>query len=315
MPPLVYVKKYNAAKLEATPGTAETLANGDAAENFYNPTFEPDVGAFVREGQLSASKISSVPAQRSARSSVETHLYSNGTGGTPFWASVLLPTAGFTQSGAGVFTPITGALVTATMQLNIQLNTYTVAGAQCNLKISADKTGEPVKMTWEHIGLYVNPGTLTMLTPTFPTVTPLRFAGATITLDSVTNFVVRKFSVDIGNKVVIREGSIPDAGVVGTIITDREVKWMITLEAPQTSTYDVFAKQRNATEFALSIPLIQYNSSGVAIGTITLTSTKAQIRTAPKLNNIDGLLCYDLEIGANRVTAAGDDEFSITVAP
>lgn len=303
---LLYRKRYNAAKIEATPGTAEVLANGDAAENFFNPTFEPDIPAFEREGQLSASPMSSVPGARSAKCSVTTHAYNSGNATVPYWASVLLLACGVTGT-SNTFTPITGGTTTLTAQLAIHNNTYTVAGAQGNLKMSGDKVGEPIKLNWEYTGLYVNPGTASTLTPTFPTAQPPRFAGATLTLAS-NSYVVRKFEFDQGNKVVLREDAVEatGAGYIGSVITERNPKITLTIEAPLTSSHDFYADQRNATEAAFVL-----NIGSGSNGVVTLNAPKAQIRTAPKIVNNDGILCYDLELGLNRNSSAGDDEYSI----
>jgi hypothetical protein len=50
-------KRVCAAKVEAVAGTAETLAAGDGAENFFNPQFEADIPAFERQGQLTLSAL------------------------------------------------------------------------------------------------------------------------------------------------------------------------------------------------------------------------------------------------------------------
>ncbi len=301
-------KRVCAAKIEAVPGTAETLAGTDGAENFFNPTFEGDIPSFERQGQLSLSPLPSIPGARSAKFNVTTHIYNSGTATAPFWAAVLLPACGFVHGTGGVYTLQTGAVGTVTAGYYVHGNLYEVAGAQGNLKIMGDKVGEPLKMETDFIGLYVAPTATALLAPTFPTIKPPRFAGATLSLGAI-SLIVSKFELDMGNKVVLREDASNVAGYIGSVITDRQSKLTLTVEVPPIGTHDYYNDFLTSVESAFSL--------GVGTGSnnvVTIACPKLQLRSAPKLSDKDGIFTYELEFGLNRNASAGDDELTITLS-
>lgn len=311
---LLMRKRVCAAKIEVTPGTPIALANADGNENFFNPQWLGEIPSFMRQGQLSLSALVSVPGAQSAKVNVRTELYNNGTANMPFWASVLAPACGFTGS-TGTLTLQTGNTNTITFGHYVAGNLYELAGAQGNLKIVGDKVGEPLKLDWEFTGLFVPPTATALIAPTFPLLTggPPRFAGAIMTLGSVSPFVVSKFELDLGNKVTLREivnaGTANTSGYIGSIIADREVKLNLTVEVPAIGTYDYFSDLLAANQAAFSCQV-----GNAANSTVTITAPKMQLRTSPKLADKDGIFTYDLEYGLNRSTSAGDDELQIVLS-
>lgn len=282
-------------------GTPANLTNSDGAENFFNPQIEADIPVFERLGQVTLSRMPGVPGARSGKFTCETHLYGNGT---PFWASVMLPAAGLVGAN-GTYSPLTSANhTTNTCGYWVNTNLYEIAGAQCNLIIKADKVGEPVKLEWSYTGLYVNPSTVALIAPTYPTTIPSRAAAGALTIGNQT-YVTSRMQFDLGNKVVLREDLSQDSGYIGAVITDRQPKLTVTLEVPQIATHDFFADLRAGTLAAFS----------AKFGNTTLAMPKLQINAAPKFNDKDGIFCYDLEFMAIRNAAGGDDEYTITIDP
>jgi hypothetical protein len=306
---LLTKKRVCAAKIESVTGTAESLMAADGAENFYDPNYEGVIGSYQRQGQGTVSPQQSVPGARYGKITYRTLMYNSGTSTPPFWASRLLIAASMVLNTAGTYLPQTGGASTLTTMCNTNGNLYEIAGAQGNFKIVADKVGEPVKMDWEYMGLYVAPSATALITPTYPTILPPRFAGATITLGGV-SYVVRKVEFDPQNKLALREqgNETSGAGYAGSYVADRDPKLNLTIEMPAIGTHDFYADMVAGTEAAF-VMVIGTGSNNQ----VRLSIPKAQLRTAPKQSDGDGIALYDLEFGCNRNSAAGDDEFSLVL--
>lgn len=305
MAALILKKRTCAAKIEATAGTAESLAGTDGAENFFDPSHEVDIGSYERQGQDSFSMLPSVPGAQGAKSTFKTEVYNSGTSTNPFWATVLLLGCGM-QAATGVYTPLTGAVSTLTWGYYVSGALWTMAGAMGSFKLVADKVGEPIKVQWELTGVHAAPSATALITPTYPTLKPPRFAGATLSLGAIA-LVVKKFEIDLGNKVTLRESAAATPGYLTGLVTDRNPKMTMTVEVPAVGTHDYFDDLVTSAENAFSCA-VGTGTNGI----VTIAAPKLQLRSAPKLSDQDGILTYDLEYGLNRSASAGDDELSIT---
>lgn len=305
---LLTKKRTVAAKIETTPGTPETLAADDGAENFYDPSIEADIAVYALQGQTSISPLGGVSGARSGKATLNTWLYNSGTATPPFWAAVLLAACS-TSVDTGVYTPASDSTTTLTIGHYQDGNLYQIAGAQGTFKLTADKVGEPVKMNWEFTGLYVDPSAVAVIAPTFPAKSLIaRFLSATITL-ATNSYVVSKVEFDAGNKVTLREDASNAAGYLGSKVTDRTSKLNITVEVPLVSTHDFFNDLKTNVEAAFSM--------AIGSGTnkiVTLAIPKAQLMSQPKISDKDGICVYDLEFQCNKDSDAGDDEWTLTLS-
>ena len=311
--PLIIKNRQCLAKIESSAGTPETLAAADGAENFSNPQFTPNVPPYVREGQGSLSKPCSIAGAQSGSYTVRTELYNN-TSNAPFWATVLAPTAGLKLTGS-TLTLETGGTATLTFAENIGANRFEIAGAQCNLKLVADKVGEPIKLDWSINGSFVTPYTSSLLTPAYPSIVPPRFVGAALTLANATasgDFIVSKFELDLGNKVTLREdgsnGTTNTTGYVGSVIVDRDPTLKITVEVPLISSHNFYTDLLASTESQFSFKIGNTTS-----GFITVTAPKLQVREISHSDK-EGIFTYDLTCGLNRNGTNGDSELSIVLS-
>ena len=84
-------------------------------------------------------------------------------------------------------------------------------GAVGNVRIIC-KTGEPIMLEWEFKGVWNDPANATILAPTYPTITPLRFATATWTIATATTYKVGEVSFDLGNTLYLRPDPSVEAG-------------------------------------------------------------------------------------------------------
>ena len=76
-------KRILAAKIEATPGTAETLAAADAAFNVYEVTVQHEIEKTAREGQGSFGHLPSTSGAHKGRITFKTDLGWDGTATEP----------------------------------------------------------------------------------------------------------------------------------------------------------------------------------------------------------------------------------------
>jgi len=97
-----------AAKIETTPGTAETLTGAEAAFDAINPKMTPNIGMTGIQMQGKFADIEQVPEGHQATCTFTTALRGDGAAGVPVWASTFLPACGWVNS-AGTFSPLTQA--------------------------------------------------------------------------------------------------------------------------------------------------------------------------------------------------------------
>lgn len=305
-----------AAKLEATPGSAESLAAADGAENFFMPEMNPTIEMHERETQGTFSPISQIPGSAMGAGSISTHVYNSGSGTAPLWVSTMLRTAGFAQQGTtSTYAP--SIAVTSTSNTNtgtfahyVDGNCYKVSGAMCDLEMTAEKVGAPIVCKWSFQGVWYAPTATGILTPTYPTVTPPAFKAATLSLATISPFVVSKFSLKLNNRVTLREDASQTYGIATyAMITDRKPVLSLTVEVPAVGSYEYYANQLSAAQGAFSLA-IGSGSNNV----VTIAAPKAQLIGTPRLVDLKGVLGYELEYQLNRSAAIGDDELTIALS-
>ena len=222
--PLFAQKSVFAAKVEATPGTAESLTNAEAAFNVDNFVLDPDLSFQQRPGQGGIGRRSAIVEGHRGVARFRTELSYDGTT-VPSWASVLLPACGFVNN-AGVFSPLfepPGASVkTLTIAKYEDGNRRLLSGCSGTFTINLP-TGKLGFIDWEFTGIWRGESALSMLTPTYPTAPALRVAQGTSSFDSV-NFCARTVTIAIGNTVTGLECNSDltnDTGFHYFLITDR----------------------------------------------------------------------------------------------
>src|SRR5688572_17649334 len=94
--PLLSRKNPLAAKVEGTPGTAETLAASDGAFIVYDPVLTPNTPSDQRPGATGLAQHSAVTGGRSGTLTFSADLIGSAT--VPAWASTFLVACGMTVS-------------------------------------------------------------------------------------------------------------------------------------------------------------------------------------------------------------------------
>lgn len=295
-----------AAKIETSPGTYEALAAADAAHNVMNLVVTPDVPSINRPGQSNLSKLASVPAGRKCKVAFDTDLVGTASNGTdPLWATTFLAAAGW-LGNTNVWKPST--LDPSTISIGVYQDglMYKIVGAKGNCEIRL-KTGEPGVVHFEFEGVLSANTDVALLAPTYPTVIPPRFAGATFTVGGLTpkcSTATFKFS----NTIKVAEDPATASAYHRAYIVDRAFEFTCDPEASLVATYDPQSLMFAGTEVAISCAL-----GATAGNVITIAVPKAQIINVQP-GDRDGLHVHNLTCVMNRNASLGDDEASITFA-
>lgn len=305
--PLLRRKSVFAAKVETTIGTAESLTGAEGVYNAEDFIIQPNIAMTRREGQGGFNYLPSVPEGMIGTCTVKMGMSYNGTD-IPSWASVLLPACGWVDS-AGTFSPKTEA--PGTNVKTITIGQYKdgkrtlLSGAMGTFKIMCE-TGKTAYIEFTFTGKYSSNETDTaLITPTYPTVLPLRFAAGALTWNSVA-LCTSKVEVDAGNSVIMREcvNASDRSGYISALVTNRAPIITADPESVLVATQDRDAKWLTSTPEAFSM---QIGASGSAI---TIAAPEAQLENKQQGNRND-MLTDDLTWLA---TAGSSVDSELTIA-
>jgi hypothetical protein len=290
---LLRKRRVFAAKTEATPGTAESLANADGAFNCYNLVIQPSVPVEERTAQAGFNRLSGVPGPRTGTATFRTDVHYDGTN-IPSWASVLLPACGWVDN-SGVFGPRSEApgsnVKTLTIGCYADGKLFSIAGAMGTFNM-VFPAGQMPYIDWTFTGKWQAVTNTAMITPTYPTVAPLRYASATTTYASAA-LCLDSVTVDAGNNVIMRECTADASGFATALVTDRYPRITGSPEAAAIGTRDPHAQLLAGTtaSFSLSIDV-------GADGSFDVVSANAQVLNTQDEDR-NGVMVDSMEWGCN----------------
>lgn len=297
-----------AAKVETTPGTAETITSSEGAYNARDFSIQPSVAVTRREGQGGFNYLPGIPEGMMGTCTIVHDLSYNGTD-IPTWASVLLPACGWVDT-AGTFSPVSegpggsGGVKTLTIAHYKDGKRSLLSGAMGTWKVSAP-TGKVAFITFTFTGKYsTNETDTTIIAPTYPTTLPLRFSPGVLTFNSV-NLCTSNVEVDAGNSVIMRECvDVADrTGYKSAIVTNRAPVITADPESVLVATQDLEAAWLTSAPYAFSMRI------GVALASIVIAAPKAQLENKQQGNRSD-MMTDDLTWLATAGTTV-DDELTI----
>ena len=308
--PLLKRLQVMSAKVETTIGTAETLTATEGVFNAYELSIQASIDVEERESQGSFNYLSGVPGARQGKMTFKTDLGWNGTT-MPTWASVLLPCCGFVES-TQVYTPRSEGLGANVKSATIGIHQNGIfkklAGAVGTFKIVCP-AGKVAMIEWEFTGVWQAVTDTTIIAPTYPTDTPIRFASATVTYDSVVQ-VVENVTIDAGNEVIMREDPATAGGFISGLIVSRKPMITTNPEATLVATDDPFGDWLAASEAVFSCGL-DGPTGLVTNGTIVISAPKAQIINVQE-GDRNKLLINEIEMSCNKNGATANQELAIT---
>lgn len=299
-------KRVFGAKIETTPGTAESMTGSEASFDAWDYVIQHETTMSEVKGQGGFGRRASVPGAYVGKISFKTHMGWDGTATEPSFADTLFPMCGWVKSSQ-VFTPRTeypGTNVkTGTLVIWEDGKYKVLKGCSGNFKI-VSPVGELTEIEWEFSGVWVPETDVAMVAPTYPTAKALRHANSTSTWNSVA-LCYSSITFDAGN--VITPVKCPSGeGVSLYIISDRNSKVTADPEAKLVATQDRHAAMLAMTEAALT-----YDIDGPTTSKITIAAPKAQIVKITEAER-DGLVVDQIEWQLNKNVSAVDEESSIT---
>ena len=305
-------RRVLAAKIETEVGTAEELAVGDGAFNIFDTMPQVDTEFFEREGQGGFSPLPGTLGAYGATLEFETELHGSGNDGapTPAWALAFLPACGFVVSSGTTYVPQSmapGAAGSSTKTLTIGVyedGVFKVLKGCMGNAVFTFVSGQVVRVRWTFTGVWVAPTDVALIAPDYPSVAPLRFASATMTLGGWTP-KLQELTIDLGNEVVLREDAAQASGYISAVITSRRINGTMNPEAELVADNDTYGDWLALTEDLMTI-----NLGSAGGNTINILAPKFQV-TNPQEGDRDNIQTDDLEWQANRDTDAGDDEMTI----
>lgn len=310
--PLLMKRRTMAAKIETTVGTDVTPSGTtDGTLIVFDPTMSPDTEYEdrPRADRFSHRKGTLGPSLGTFKFKTELMASVTGAEGAatnPTWATLLLPACGYVATG-NVFSPVTGApggsggVKTLTMSLYEDGWLKKLVGAMGNLQITAD-AGKKIWLDWTFRGVWVAPVTASVPAPSYVTCVPAIMRSTSLVLGSFTP-VVSKLTLDLGNKVEMRQDATTSSGYISAIITDRMVKGQIDPEAD--TSRDTYAIWTALTTAAMSW------SNVTGTRTVSFSAPYMQITKLAETDR-NGIHADTYDFQCNTNTDAGDDEFTIT---
>ena len=303
------------AKVEATAGTAETLASADMfvaqnvqiTPNFANNMNEGLTGLPDRE--LGAT------GMQTATISYDVILKGSGTAGTaPGWRDSIMacgasetivggtsvtykPAAAESYYTFGCIYPGLGGAGEDIL--------FRLAGCQGTCKLSW-KSGGFFLASFTQTGVWVAPSDSTMLSvPTWDTSVPYAFMGAAMTFHAVGSLAFETFEFDLGNTVEIRPNANSSSGALTGQITSRRPVGSVDFEQEKLATFNLFTRATANTTGAIDM-----TASGTAGNLIDLSLPKVRF-FGPGLGARAGALLSTAQYEAVRSGNAGLDTYSL----
>jgi hypothetical protein len=299
-------KRVLAAKIEATPGTAEALTNAEASFNVYNLIAQQEIELETREAQGGFGMLNSVVGGYKGRITFSCDFSWDGTATEPSWADTFLPACGWVKSGQ-VFTPRTEDVGTNVKTLTIAIYQDGVrkilAGAVGNFQLVCP-TGRTAVCNFDFQGIWQEPTALSILAPTYPTAKGLRYASSTTTWAS-NALCLENITLDSGNTIVMKECGSTVSGYDHGLITNRVVTVTGNPEA------SVARLDRYTGFVAMTEDALTWSLDGPTNAVAVLAAPKAQIVAITEADR-NMIVTDEITWQCNRNGSNIDQEISLT---
>lgn len=307
--PILRRRRVLAAKIEATPGVAESLTGSDGVFNVFDSNVNPTIEMIQRDGQGVFSPLPGVLGARGGTASFSIHAI--GGDPLPAWATTFLPACGLVAT-SDVYAPVSAPPGTAAGVKTITIGSYQdgmfkrLRGCM-GTALFTFIAGQPVAVAFTFTGLWDTPSDVALIAPNYPNILPPRFADAGLTIGgSLWSPKISQMTLDLGNTVILREDPSDITGYCTALITNRRINGTLDPESSLVATNDTYGDWLDSSESALSL------SFGEAGNRIAVAAPKWQI-VNPQEGNRNDVQIDTIEYQLNRDADAGDDELEITL--
>lgn len=300
-------KRVLAAKIEATPGTAETLSASDAVFNPYNVIAQVETELEARPASAGFANRASVVGGYRGSISFRHDVQWDGTATEPAWADTFLPACGWVKSSQ-VFTPRTEVpgtnVKTLTIAVYLDGMRKLLRGAMGNFTLVCP-VGRTAYFDFTFNGIWEDPTDTALITPTYPTDPSLRYAASTTTWDGVA-LCNESVTLNSGNTVVPLECESNVSGFAYMLVTERRVTVTGNPHARLVASDPRYADYQNMTEGILT-----FGIDGPTNSVLTFNAPKAQIASISEADR-SGFVIDEIEWQCNRNGSSLDQEASLT---
>lgn len=309
--PLLKRIRTLAAKIEATAGTAESLTSAEGVFNAYDLMLQPSIAMEDREGSGGFNYLTAISEGQTATMTFKTDLAWDGSATEPTIFSVLMPACGWTET-TNVWKPRSEApgtnVKTLTLGVYVDGLLKTIKGAVGNWVITLP-TARMITIEWTFTGVYIEPTSTSIIAPTYPTDTPLRFASASAcTFDSVA-LKVEQITINANNEITMLEDPTQASGYSHGLITNRRPTIQANPESVLVATQNRHNIWTTSTPYAIQITL-----DGPSTSTLGITAPKAQIINLQEADR-NRVVVDDIEFLCTKNGATQNEELYFTFTP
>lgn len=309
--PLLKRIRTLAAKVETTPGTAESLTSAEGVFNAYDLMIQPSIAMTDREGSGSFNYLTAISEGQTATVTFKTDIPWDGTATEPTVFSVLMPACGWVES-SNVWKPKSEApgsnVKTLTLGVYVDGLLKSIKGA-VGTWVMTLPTGRFITIEWTFTGVYIEPTSTSIITPTYPTTNPLRFASATACTFNSVAMVVEQITIDAGNEVVMIEDPTNASGYKHGLIVNRRPTINANPESVLVATQNRHNVWTTSTPYAIQITL-----DGPTTSTLGITAPKAQIINIQEADR-NKFVVDDVEFLCTKNGSTQNEELYFTFTP
>jgi len=320
--PLISRKRVLAAKLETTVWAAEAIGVGDATFQAFDAEIQATVESIDRQSQGSFGYLPATVGLQSGTCTFRLELIGDGLGGIPAWGSIFLPACGWMRTTAPnqVFKPKTlvpsapGDDLVSTISIGVYVDgtLKLLRGCMGSFVINME-AGKPASISFTFMGAYSAESPLgltdtTLVTPTYGTAMPYRFANTSMSVGGMSP-CVQSLTIDSGNEVTLLpcQTNVDGSGYKGGFIGNRRPTITMNPEAELVATDTFMADLQGSTQRAFQVVLTD------AAGSVTIDAPKVQ-PISLQHGDRDGLVTDEVTFLCGKSVPAGDDELTITFA-
>lgn len=305
-----------ALKIETTEGSAETMADADAAIQVINPAFVPEGERLPRDiASAFLGGWASGMGSRKGTITFDAEFRGSGTAATKPQLGKAIRICGFSETASTnvVYKPETSRGTTpesqhptATIGLYVDGVRYLGVGCRGNVDWKY-RAGRPLLLSFSIMGVWSAFSDATLLAPTYETTVPPPCLSASFALHSFAA-VLSELTINGNADVELRESVNAASGYVSAIIADRGsgsgISGSAIVEAELAATKDWFSIAQAGTTGILTIQV-----GSVAGNTLVLSAPAVQVGM-PQPQPVGKRHGHLLPLKFCR--NAGDDDFTAT---
>lgn len=295
------------AKTETTYGVNASAGAGDALKCSAIDVSPLEVELIDRELITPYfGNTQKVVSQRMVSASFSVELAGSGVAGTPPAFGKILRACGFNQTivaGTSVtYRPVSSGFDSVTMDFRADGTRHILTGARGTVSISAE-TGAIPKLDFEMMGLYNDPSTQALPTPSFANqADPLVINAENTEEVLVHGFAacLQSLSLDVAVNVVYRQLAGCSRQV---LLTDRKPEGSVSVEAPSLASKNYF--EAVSSQALGEVSFVHGSTAG---NIVSFTAPSCNLGS-PAYGDGDGVILLELPFMPNPVN--GNDEFTL----